>query len=84
MIDVYSVPCDPATNASTGPGLAPFITATGMLNAASLPAGTSMLPVAFCPRAAAALPTVKVCAAVIPTNNDMSINAAEVIRFIDF
>src|SRR5712692_9030610 len=31
-----------------------------MLNAASLPAGTSIVPVAFWPRAAVAVPTVKV------------------------
>ena len=47
MIEVYSVPCEPATSASTGPGFAPWKTATGMLNAASLPAGTSIVPVAF-------------------------------------
>ena len=59
MIEVYSVPCAPATSASTGPGFAPFTTATGMLRAASTPAGTSMEPVAFCPRVAVAVPTVK-------------------------
>ena len=60
MIEVYSVPCAPARSASTGPGFAPWKTATGMLRAASLPAGTSIVPVAFWPRAAVALPTVKV------------------------
>jgi hypothetical protein len=46
MIEAYSVPCDPATMASAGPGLAPCTTTTGMLVAASTPAGTSMNPVA--------------------------------------
>jgi hypothetical protein len=47
MIEVYSVPCEPATSASTGPGFAPWTTATGILKAASTPAGTSIVPVAF-------------------------------------
>ena len=46
MIDAYSVPCAPARSASTGPALAPCATATGIDIAASLPAGTSMAPVA--------------------------------------
>src|SRR5215831_20506787 len=44
--------------------------ATGMLNAASTPAGTSIVPVAFWPRAAVAVPTVNVfrsCAGVETT-----------------
>src|ERR1044072_9088946 len=47
------------------------MTAAGMLNAASMPAGTSIVPVAFCPRAAVAVPTVQlvpVCAAVTPSS----------------
>ena len=39
-IEAYSVPCEPATSASVGPGLAPLITMTGMLAGASTPAGT--------------------------------------------
>src|SRR5438552_12179301 len=39
MIEAYSVPCAPETSASTGPGFAPWKTATGMLSPASLPAG---------------------------------------------
>ena len=35
MIDAYSVPWAPDTMASTGPGRAPWTTATGMLVAAS-------------------------------------------------
>ena len=38
--------------------MAPWATATGIDIAASLPAGTSMAPVAVCPRAAVAVPTV--------------------------
>ena len=49
MIDEYSVPCAPATSASTGPGCTPYATTTGMLSAASDPAGTSIVPAAFCP-----------------------------------
>src|SRR5581483_2944330 len=60
MIDAYSVPCEPETSASTGPGFAPLTTTTGMLAAASTPAGTSRKPVAFWPGAADAVPTVKV------------------------
>ena len=59
IIEAYSVPCAPVTNASTGPGFAPCTTTTGILVAASTPAGTSMKPVAFCPGAALAVPTVK-------------------------
>src|SRR3974377_572270 len=44
--------------ASTGPGFAPWTTTTGILSAASLPAGTSIAPTAFCPRCAVAVPTV--------------------------
>ena len=59
MIDAYSVPCAPASSASTGPGLAPLTTMTGIDSAASLPAGTSMPPAAVCPGAALAVPTMK-------------------------
>jgi len=47
MIDAYSVPCDPATMASAGPGRAPLITTTAMSVAGSDPAGTWMAPNAF-------------------------------------
>jgi hypothetical protein len=50
MTEAYSVPCKPAITAITGPGLFPLMTATGIRSAASLPAGTSMYPVTFCPR----------------------------------
>src|SRR5438094_418481 len=63
MIDAYSVPCAPETSASTGPGFAPFATTTGILSAASTPAGTSIVPYAFCPGAAVALPTVNATSA---------------------
>ncbi len=66
MIDAYSVPCAPETMASTGPGLAPCTTATGIDSAASLPAGTSIAPNAVCPRDALAVPTVNVAAAPAP------------------
>ena len=59
MIDAYSVPWAPANRASTGPGLPPCTTATGIDSAASLPAGTSITPVAVWRRAALAVPTVK-------------------------
>jgi hypothetical protein len=60
MIDAYSVPCAPASSASTGPGLAPCATAIGIDIAASLPAGTSIAPVAVWPRDASTFPTVKI------------------------
>ena len=64
MIEAYSVPCAPASRASTGPGLAPLTTITGIDSAASLPAATSMAPTAICPGAAVAVPTVNgACAA---------------------
>src|SRR5262245_49750694 len=59
-MELYSVPWLPATNATTGPGRAPWITATGMASAESEPAGTGMMPVAVVPRCAVAVPTVKV------------------------
>jgi len=65
MMDAYSVPCEPETSASTGPGFAPRNTATGIEAVASGPAGTSIVPNAFCPGPAVAVPTVNVCAAAI-------------------
>src|SRR5437868_1209973 len=58
-IELYSVPWLPATNATTGPGRVPWMTATGMSSAESTPAGTLISPVAVVPRLAAAVPTVK-------------------------
>src|SRR4029077_13168443 len=65
-IDAYSVPCAPETNANTGPGLAPRTTTTGIDVAASTPAGTSRVPVAFWPGPAVAVPTVKLFCAGMP------------------
>jgi hypothetical protein len=59
MIEAYSVPCAPDTMARTGPGRAPLTTATGMVSAASLPAGTSMAPRPTWPLGATAVPTRK-------------------------
>src|SRR5947209_12553374 len=59
MMDAYSVPCAPETSASVGPGLLPRTTTTGICVAASDPAGTSIVPVTFCPASAVALPTEK-------------------------
>src|SRR5580765_6402322 len=70
MIDVYSVPCAPETSASTGPGLAPRTTTTGIDVAASAPAGTSRVPVAYWPGPAVAVPTVKLfCAGMLAEQN---------------
>src|SRR6476646_4114673 len=75
MIDAYSVPCAPETNASTGPGLAPRTTTTGIDVAASTPAGTSRVPVAFCPAEAVAVPTVKLfCAGMLAEQNAITDN----------
>ena len=78
MIDAYSVPCAPASSASTGPGRAPLTTMTGIDSAASLPAATSMAPTAICPGAAVAVPTVKgACAAAtrgLPQNASVTSN----------
>src|SRR5438874_693127 len=57
MIDAYSVPCAPETSARTGPGRAPCATTTGMLSAASDPAGISIVPETFSARPARAVPT---------------------------
>ena len=43
-MEVYSVPWLPATKAIVFPGLAPLITATGISNAASPPAGMCNFP----------------------------------------
>src|SRR4051812_50107496 len=59
MMEAYSVPCAPETSASTGPGLLPRTTTTGIEVAASTPAAISRVPVAFCPGAAVAVPTGK-------------------------
>jgi len=59
MMEAYSVPCEPETMASVGPGFAPRKITTGIRVAASMPAGTSMKPVVFCPGTAVAVPTVK-------------------------
>src|SRR6266853_2007982 len=59
MIETYSVPCAPETSARTLPGLAPLTMTTGMLVAASTPAGTPRVPVDFSPGAAEAVPTRK-------------------------
>src|SRR5262245_16207573 len=59
MMDAYSVPWEPATIASLGPGFAPLMTMTGMLVAASAAAGTWMNPVARWLEWAVAVPTVK-------------------------
>src|SRR5207302_8159512 len=59
MMETYSVPWAPETSARTLPGLAPLTTTTGMLVAASTPAGTSRVPVDFSPGAAEAVPTPK-------------------------
>src|SRR3954451_22467132 len=56
-IDAYSVPCAPATTASTGPGRVPCTTTTGMSYPASDPAGTLIAPYARVPRCAVAVPT---------------------------
>jgi len=66
MMEAYSVPCAPETSASTGPGLFPRTTTTGIEVAASTPAAISKVPVAFCPGAAVAVPTVKLfCAGAV-------------------
>src|SRR5579864_3612849 len=80
MIDAYSVPCAPETSASTGPGLAPWKTTTGIEAAASTPAGTSRVPVAFCPGAAVAVPTVKVFCASMPAEQRTVINNRQKVR----
>src|SRR5882762_2062968 len=58
MIDAYSVPWAPETSANVGPGLLPRMTTTGIWVAASEPARTSSVPVAFWPDSAVAVPTV--------------------------
>src|SRR5689334_6399771 len=58
IMELYSVPWLPETNATVGPGRAPRMTATGMSRAESDPAGTAITPVAVVPRCADAVPTV--------------------------
>jgi hypothetical protein len=57
-MEAYSVPWLPATNATTFPGFAPWMTATGILSPESTPAGSMICQYAVCPRAAVAVPTV--------------------------
>src|SRR5216683_1678950 len=63
------------TSARTFPGLAPFTTTTGMLVAASRPAGTSRVPEDFSPGAAEAVPTVNLDCAETHTQLDDTRNA---------
>ena len=74
MMDAYSVPCAPETNASVGPGFEPLMTMTARLAAASTPAGTARAPVAFSPGRAVAVPTVTSAANAAPQNAN-AINA---------
>src|SRR6266851_8161529 len=76
MMETYSVPCAPETSARTLPGLTPFTTTTGMLVAASTPAGTSRVPVDFSPGAAEAVPTVNLDCAETRLQQDDARNAA--------
>src|SRR5882757_9105328 len=76
MMETYSVPCAPETSARTLPGLAPLTTTTGMLVAASTPAGTSSVPVDFWPGAAEAVPTVNLDCAETRLQQDEARNAA--------
>src|SRR5689334_4655543 len=79
-IELYSVPWLPATNATTGPGFAPWITATGMESPESEPAGTGIVPVAVVPRCAVAVPTVKLgvsCRCASATDDTSNERAAE-------
>src|SRR6266704_1514665 len=58
-----------------------------MLVAASLPAGTSIVPIALCPRIAVAVPTVKLfrcCAVVRLTKPAITTATAEMNRFMCF
>src|SRR6266478_8038560 len=80
MMEVYSVPCAPETSARTLPGLAPFTTTTGMLVAASAPAGTSRVPVDFSPGAADDVPTVNLDCAETHTQLDDARNATAKIE----
>src|SRR6185436_11221962 len=63
-IDVYSEPWVPAIRASTGPGVAPLKTLTGMRVPGSAPSGTTMYPEACWPGWAAISPTRSASAAV--------------------
>src|SRR3982074_3615835 len=81
MMEAYSVPWAPETRASVGPGLLPQMTTTGICVAASDPAGTSIVPVAFWPDSAVAVPTVKddCCWATVETGK-MQDKAATAMR----
>src|SRR5712692_6451396 len=76
MMETYSVPWAPETSARTLPGLAPFTTTTGMLVAASTPAGTSRMPEDFSPGAAEAVPTVNLDCAETERQQSVARNAA--------
>src|SRR3954463_16454258 len=68
MMDVYSVPWLPETNATVRPGFMPRTTATSMRSAESEPGGTAMDPYAVVPGLAVADPTETVpdcCAAAV-------------------
>src|ERR1041385_3480581 len=81
MMEAYSVPCAPETSARTGPGLLPRTTTTGIDVAESTPAGTSRVPVAFCPGAAVAVPTLKLfCASRLAENKTLT-NNEQAMRF---
>src|SRR6266478_9296700 len=72
MMETYSVPWAPETSARTLPGLAPLTMTTGMLVAASTPAGTSRVPEDFSPGGAEAVPTVNLdCAEMGMQQNEM-------------
>src|SRR5229473_1806458 len=76
MMDVYSVPWAPETRARILPGFAPFTTTTGMLVAASTPAGTSRVPEDFSGGAAEAVPTVNLDCAETRLQQDDARNSA--------
>src|SRR5580765_8092356 len=59
MMEADSVPWAPETSAKTGPRFWPLMTMTGILEAASTPAGTCKYPVDFWPGGAVAVPTEK-------------------------
>src|SRR5229473_3881482 len=83
MMEAYSVPCAPETRASSAPGFAPRTMTTGICVPVSVPAGTSMKPVAFWPRSAVAVPTVKVdCCANAANDRKLATRAASRTRTI--
>src|ERR1051326_1739188 len=86
IMELYSVPWLPETNATVGPGRTPRMTATGMSSAESDPAGTAITPVAVVPRCADAVPTVRAddcccwaLAARAQTTEERSANRREII-----